>query len=175
MRALPSRFAVTQPAQAVSGRITQADALYVRDIAAPEYRHLGAAMSAEKILKLSAIFSAWNQPDGAAEILVAYRERLSDLLDVDKALDLLAAQTQYADGKDEVEILSYRDYIAAFESDSPEFYPPPWRQTPKPTLTQRLRAAWRALDDWIYIDQNEQQRERERMLERKRQARAKAT
>jgi hypothetical protein len=172
MRALPARFAITMPAQTVRGRILQAEAFYVRDIAGAEYRQVGAALSNEKILKLAAIFSAWDQPDGAAEILVTYRERLSTTLDIDKALDLLAAQTQYADGeKDEVEILSYRDYMAAFAADSPEFYPAPHRHTPKPKLLQRLRAAWTALDDWSYVDHRECLRERERMLDDKRRAR----
>ena len=172
MRALPARFAITMPAQTVRGRIVQAEAFYARDIAATEYRHVGAAMSDEKILKLAAIFSAWDQPDGAAEILLAYRDRVSPLLDIGKALDLLAAQTQYADSdKDEVEILPYREYMAAFAADSPDFYPPPHRYTPKPKLLQRLRAAWTALDDWSYVDHRERLRERERMLERKRQSR----
>ena len=172
MRALPARYAITMPAQTVSGRIFQAEAYYVRDIAGAEYRHIGAALSDEKILKLAAILSAWDQPDGAAEILLAYRDRLSTLLDLDKALDLLASQTQYADGeKDEVEILSYRDYMAAFATDPPEFSPPPHRYRPKPKLLQRLRAAWTALDDWTYADHRERLRERERMLEGRRQAR----
>lgn len=176
MRSLPSRFAITMPAQTVSGRIFQAEAFYARDIVDEKFKPIAAAMSTEKIAKLAAIYSAWEQPDAAAEILLAYRERLSELFDVDKALDILAAQTQYADGeKDEAEILSYRDYMKVFESDPPEFYPPPWRETPKPTLGQRLHAAWRALGDWSYVDQCEQRRERERVLEQKRQARAKTT
>jgi hypothetical protein len=157
------------PAQSVSGRILQADAFYVRDIAAAEFRHIGTALSEEKILKLAAIFSAWDQPDGAAEILLSYRDRLSPLLDVDRALNLLAAQTQYADGeKDEVEILSYPEYMAAFAANSPDFYPPPHLEAPKANLLQRLRAAWTALDDWTYIEQRQRQRQRQRLLERER-------
>jgi hypothetical protein len=174
MKALPARFSVTQPAETVSGRVLQGDAFYIRDIAAPGYAYLGATMSAEKILKIAAIFSAWDQPDGAAEVLVAYRQRLSSLLDVDLALDLLAAQAQYADGKtDEIEILSYRDYMAAFAEGAADFYPPPWHPTPSPTLMQRFRAAFRALDDWLYIERNEQNIARGRLLEERRRARAK--
>jgi hypothetical protein len=99
------------------------------------------------------------------------------LFDVDLALDMLAAQTQYAQGeKDEVNILGYRDYMALFATDSPAFYPPPSRPpTPKPTLRQRFNAALRAWDDWFYAEQLEIDRRRQAMLDAKRKARAART
>jgi len=173
MRALPSRFDITIPAQTVSGRIFQSEAFYARDLADERWKELAAATSAEKLAKLAAIFSAWEQPDCAAELLLVHRDRLSALFDVDQALDMLAAQTQYADGKkDEVEILPYRDYMALFAADSPDFYPPPYRPTPKPTLRQRIAAAWRALGDWDYAEKNKLNRQRNAMLKEKRRSRA---
>ena len=173
MRALPSRFAITMPAQTVSGRIFQADAFYARDLAADRWKELATRTSTEKIAKLAAILSAWEQPDGAAELLLKFRDRLSTLFDVDKALDMLAAQTQWADGeKDEVEILSYRDYMALFAKDLPEFYPPPnLPPPPRPTLRERFDAAWMAWSDWYYIDKIKQNRRRWIMLDGKRKTR----
>jgi hypothetical protein len=172
-RALPARFAITMPAQAVSGRVIQADAFYVRDLASDSLNDLAARMSDEKIAKLAAIFSAWEQPDGAAELLVKFRDRLSSLFDVDRALDILAAQTQHALGeKDEVEILGYRDYMALFATDSPDFYPPPQLPTPKPTFRQKINAVLAAWHDWYYAEKVEMDRRRQAMLDEKRKARA---
>jgi hypothetical protein len=159
------------PAQAVSGRVFQAEAFYVRDLAAPYRTDIAARTSTEKIAKLAAIFSVWEQPDGAAELLVKFRDRLSALFDVDRALDLLAAQTQRADGKDEVDILSYRDYLALFATDPPDFYPaPPPPPPPKPTLRQRLDAAYEAWSDWHYAEKVVENRRRWAALEKKRKA-----
>ncbi len=144
MRALPSTFAITMPAQTTTGRIFQAEAFYARDPAGADWSALAATMRPEKLLKLAAIFSIWNQPDGAAEILLSFREKLSPVLDIDAALDLLAAQSQ----PDTATPLSYRDYVALFGAESPRFYPPP--PPPAPTLRQRLAAAWRA-----YVSPNE--------------------
>ena len=86
---------------------------------------------------------------------------------------MLAAQTQYADGdKEEVEIVSYREHMALFASDSPEFYPPPHSPPPEPTLRERLDAAWTALGDWSYARKVQQDRARWRTIGEKRKARA---
>ena len=77
-------------------------------------------MSTEKLIKLAAIFSLLGLPDCAAEVLVAFRSRIANLLDVDWSLDALAAQTQ-SGGRTP---LNYRDYIEAFKLDSSDFYPP---------------------------------------------------
>lgn len=149
-RALPSRFAITMPAQTERGRPFQADACYARDPARSDMKRFAASISDEKLAKLAAIYSIWNQPDGAAEILLSFRERMSNLFDVDHALDILAAQMQ--DERDDA--LSYRDYIALFEADSPTFYPatpepppPPPPPPPPVTFRRRLAAARRAFDD----------------------------
>lgn len=121
MAALPAPFAITSPAQTLTGRPFQAEAFYACDPAGPDWRHTVDAMSAEKLGKLAAIFSVWGQPDGAAELLTEFRPRLADVLDVDLGLELLAGQAQT--GRDRAD--SYAGYIAAFEADAPSFYPPP--------------------------------------------------
>lgn len=151
--ALPARFLTTSPAQTVSGRPVQGEAYYARDVGG------GATdMPGEKLLKLAAIAATWQVPDVAAEILVRHRPRLADRIDVDHALDLLAAQVQ-AGGE---QILPYPDYLAAFEKESLAFFPQPDRVIDRPTFWQRVRAARAAFSDWIYADKVELDRARER-------------
>lgn len=141
-RALPAKFAITAPAQTVSGRVFQGDAYYARDAASLHQREPTSSFGAEKLAKLAAIFSIWNQPDSAAELLVTFGDQLKSLLDLDRALDLLAAQTQFGE-----QPLSYKRYMAKFGSDSPDFYPTPYVPPPQPppiTLRDRLHSAWRA-------------------------------
>src|SRR5262249_9703062 len=59
----------------------------------------------------------------------------SDLFDVDRALDLLAAQIQPPGRRP----LSYRAYMATFEADVATFYRPEGPVSP----WERLRSAWR--------------------------------
>jgi hypothetical protein len=92
-------------------------------------------LSGEKIAKLAAVFSAWDVPDAAAELIISRREALASLFDIDAGLDLLAAQTQAGRGRP----LSYRVYMASFEADSAAFYRP---EGPVP-LWERIKSAWR--------------------------------
>ncbi|MDI1266031.1 MAG: FkbM family methyltransferase [bacterium] len=121
MSAMPSPFAITAPAQNITGRPYQAEAFYMRDPAAPEQTDAAIALGPEKLAKLAAILSVWDQPDGAAEILIKHRKELRDVLDVDLGLELLAGQAQAGPEP----ALPYGDYIAAFEAGEPRFYPPP--------------------------------------------------
>jgi hypothetical protein len=129
-RSLPARYVWPTPAETVTGRPWQGEAYYARD---------GARMpdlAPPKRAKLAAIFSLWGVPDLAAEVLVGDRAALARLFDVDKGLDLLAAQTQ----PDGARKLSYRDYMQAFEADASWFY----RREGHVGLPERLAAAWRA-------------------------------
>jgi hypothetical protein len=67
-----------------------------------------------------AIFAAFNLPDCAAEIAVSYRTALAAMSDVDRVLDLLAAQAQ----GDVERPLTYREYMEAFDRRDPMFFPP---------------------------------------------------
>lgn len=143
MAAMPSPFAITMPAQSVTGRPYQAEAFYARDPAGADFTELAAAMNSEKMAKLAAIFSVWNLPDSAAEILVRFREKLQGLFDVDIGLELLAGQAQAA----EATAISYKDYIAAFEASAPRFYPAPHVPWSPPTPRNRIDAAIKAFRD----------------------------
>jgi len=127
-RALPARYVWPTPAETVTGRPWQGEAYYARDIDAP--------LSDAKRAKLAAIFSAWSVPDAAAELLLAQRDSLSTVIDVDKALDLLALQAQ----SDRGTRLGYQAYMRTFETDHPSFYRPEGNIS----LAERLTAAWRA-------------------------------
>ena len=135
-RALPARYIWPTPAETHSGRPFQGEAYYALDL----IRLIGGSgaegMSVEKVAKLAAILSAWDVPDAAAELLLHYREKLTATFDVDRGLDLLAAQAQ----PERARPLGYRDYMARFETDPPDFYRP---EGPIP-LGERLKAAWRA-------------------------------
>src|SRR5471032_1549731 len=128
-RALPARYVWPTPAETVTGRPWQGEAYYARDIEAP-------GLDATKRAKLAAIFSAWSVPDAAAELLLAQRDSLSEVIDVDKGLDLLALQAQ----QDRGTRLGYQAYMRTFEADAPSFYRPEGNIT----LAERLAAAWRA-------------------------------
>jgi hypothetical protein len=134
-RALPARYIWPTPAETVSGRPFQGEAYYARDVLAPHRAAAGARLSAEKLAKLAAVLSAWQVPDAAAELLIARREVLVPLFDVDAGLDLLAAQTQ----SERRRPLPYREYMATFEADAPGFYRP---EGPIP-VWERLKSAWR--------------------------------
>jgi hypothetical protein len=134
-RALPARYVWPTPAETVSGRPFQGEAYYARDVLAPHRAEAGARLSVEKIAKLAAVFSAWDVPDAAAELITSRRATLAPLFDVDAGLDLLAAQTQVHRRRP----LSYRAYMASFEADSAAFYRP---EGPVPTW-ERIKSAWR--------------------------------
>jgi hypothetical protein len=128
-RALPARYVWPTPAETVSGRPFQGEAYYARDIDAP-------GLSSEKLAKLATILSLWGVADVAAELLVKRRAELAALFDVDKGLNLLAAEVQ----RGRVRKLGYRSYLRSFEDDTASFY----RKVGPIGLVERLAAAWAA-------------------------------
>jgi FkbM family methyltransferase len=116
--ALPSRYVWKLPAASEFGRPLQGDAIYIRDLASQDYDAFTASLPVAKLFNLICIFSAFNLPDCAAEITLRFRDRLSFCSDVDRILDLLAAQAQGATDPP----LTYREYIRRFESNDPMFF-----------------------------------------------------
>ena len=112
--ALPKPFRYRQCTDTVAGQIIWADVLYVRDAAAPKYEALwGVTFSVEHILRLACIHELYSLEDCAAEILVAFRDRIP--FDVEPYLDLITPEL----GGNRV---SYREYNEAFERDVTDFY-----------------------------------------------------
>jgi FkbM family methyltransferase len=116
---LPARFVANKPGPTESGRVLAGDALYVRDLASSHYDEFAARLSPDKILNVALIFSVFQLPDCAAEVLLKFRPVLSQVCDVDRALDLLAAQAQNrASGA------NYRAHVESFQRDPQSFLAP---------------------------------------------------
>jgi FkbM family methyltransferase len=116
--ALPSQYVWSIPAESQFGRPLQGDALYVRDLANPEYDEFVARLPPTKLLNLICVFAAFDLPDCAAEIAVRFRDRLDAGGDVDRILDLLAAQVQPPTQQP----LGYREYMRRFHVHDPIFF-----------------------------------------------------
>jgi hypothetical protein len=124
--ALPSPFMLGFPAQSVTGRPFQGDALYLRDFAFQLDGADSDRYSWEKIAKLIALFAMFNLPDQAAETALRFRDRLKDWFNVDTVLDMLAAQMQEGRGT----VSSYPEYMAEFASEDPWFFDAQHRAKP---------------------------------------------
>ena len=116
--ALPSRYLWHLPARSEFGRPLQGDALYVRDLASHDYDEFTAKLPTTKLLNVICIFACFHLPDCAAEVALRFSDRLGSICDVERILNLLAAQAQGSTDKP----LSYREYIRRFESHDPMFF-----------------------------------------------------
>ena len=111
--ALPNRFEWDFPAQSVSGRPYQGDALYLRDAIGLEGQPDLPALAPTKLLKLACLFECFYLPDFAAEVLQKHGHALG--LDVDAALDLLTLNIR-TDG------VGYGEHMRHFREDPARFY-----------------------------------------------------
>lgn len=118
MAALPGRTRLAYPAETHIGRLFQGDAVYFRDLCAPQNTDRAAAASAEQLLKLAALFSLFALPDCAAEVLTTFRARLEAGFDVAQGLNLLAAEAQPAGALP----VPYDRYMRAYAADEPYFH-----------------------------------------------------
>jgi hypothetical protein len=115
--ALPAPFTYDIPAQTISGQPHWADAVYLRDGAAAQYREIwNEELSSIALLKLAALYELFRVPDCAVELILMHRDRIAAVVDPDKLLDCL---TPPFNG----EQLSYRDYIAVFRDSPEQFFP----------------------------------------------------
>jgi hypothetical protein len=126
-RALPARYVWPTPAETLFGRPFQGEAYYALDFEQ-------AALDPTKLLKLAAIYAAIGVPDMAAELLLKRRAEFA--LDIDRALDLLAAQAQPERSRK----LGYVRYMRGFEADAAHFY----RREGDYSWGERFAAAWAA-------------------------------
>jgi len=132
-RALPSRYIWPTPAETEFGRPFMGEAYYALDPLADNGRR---TLDTEQLAKLAAVFSLWNVPDAAAELLLARRGSFETLFAVDRALDILAEQAQPG----RLRPRPYASYLAEFEADKPSFY----RREGAIGLGERLSAAFYA-------------------------------
>jgi FkbM family methyltransferase len=135
--ALPAPFEYPILAQTRWGQPMWGDLVYLRDGVHPDRQRFG-ELSPSKLLKLASLYELFNLPDCAAEILVARRDELALLVDVDRLLDLLTPSL----GGEQV---GYRAYVAAFAEDPTRFYPEPAPEPEPepapPTSVQRAKHA----------------------------------
>jgi hypothetical protein len=117
--ALPGQFILPRPSETYRGRLYQADLLYVLDVCEPRNATIVADMEPHKLLKLAGILTHYSLEDMAAEIFVRFRDRLAPLIDVDVALDRLAAIMQ----SDRSRPLKYSEFLASFQRGDDWFYP----------------------------------------------------
>jgi len=111
--ALPNRFVWDMPAQAVSGRPYQGDALYLRDVIGLEGMPDLPALSAAKLLKLACLFENFSLPDFAAELVAKHGTAMG--LDPAPALDLLTRSLRHDD-------VDYQEHLRRFRENPASFY-----------------------------------------------------
>ena len=113
---LPAPFLRELYAETRFGQPYQGDAIYVRDLAAPDQQDVAAAYPAEKLVKLACVYELIGLPDCAAEVLNRFRPRLAAFGDTEPLLDALTPPLLG-------EELSYRQYISKFEEEPHVFLP----------------------------------------------------
>jgi hypothetical protein len=111
--ALPNRFVWDIPAQAISGRPYQGDALYLRDAIGLEGSPDLPPLSPAKLLKLACLFENFSLPDFAAELVLRHGAALG--IDADHSLDLLVRGVR-SDG------VGYQEHMRRFKENPASFY-----------------------------------------------------
>lgn len=108
--ALPRPFLKNVPSASTHGQIRWADALYLRDLGAPDYEQtFGVSFGVQKIIKAICLADIFDLADVAAEIVLKYRDELAAVTDPDRLLTLL---TPAIGGKK----LSYPTYMQQFRT-----------------------------------------------------------
>jgi Methyltransferase FkbM domain len=113
---LPAPFLRELYAETRFGQPYQGDAIYVRDLAAPEQQDVAAVYPDEKLIKLGCVYELIGLPDCAAEMLNRFRPRLAPFGDNKALLDALTPPLL---GKK----LTYQQYIAKFKEEPHLFLP----------------------------------------------------
>jgi len=118
LSALPGKYAITMPAQTEYGRAYQGDAVYFKDT------NNKFTSDNDKILKLALLFSMFDLPDCAADLLIKHREKLEKTSDINKLLDVLTRHSIYLSKFDDrLSHSSYKEYLKRFKNNEKMFYP----------------------------------------------------
>ena len=108
--ALPGPFVYDMFAATHTGQLVWADVMFLRDLASPDCEgQFGFEITPERIIKTACLMELFGLQDCAAELLQARADLLT--YPINPLLDLLVPPYL---GRQ----LSYRDYIAKFETDS---------------------------------------------------------
>lgn len=122
---LPAPFSYETYAQTRFGQPYQGDAIYVRDLAAPHLAALAADYLPDKLIKLACIYELLGLPDCAAEVINHFEPRLASFGDLEPLRDALTPPLLG-------ERLTYREYVARFESEPHLFLPSAASQPSQP-------------------------------------------
>jgi hypothetical protein len=110
---LPAPFVYDIPAQTTTGQVSWGEALYLRDLGSPAYESMwNYEVTAERVMKLAALFDLFELPDCAAELL-RNRAHFLDQSTREGLLDLLVSGEPGA----------YASLLARFKRDFTTFYP----------------------------------------------------
>ncbi len=110
---LPGKFVYRIPAQTTHGQITQGDAFYLKDFV--QMKKMGKQIPTVQLVKMACLQEIFGLPDCAAELLLAFRDQLSSVIDVDHCLDLLTEDVGL--------YKSYETHLQEFKKDPTQFYP----------------------------------------------------
>ena len=115
---LPGAYEVGCLAQTIFGRIFQGDALYLIDPCAKDDKPI---LSIDKILKLACLYECFGKPDHSAELLLKYKEELTDIVDINNLLNILTNEIN-------PKFDNYYKYIEAFENNPLSFFPKEYKK-----------------------------------------------
>jgi len=106
--ALPGKFRHNMQAQTVRGQPAQADALWLRDFVDPGFQKTWTTEpSAQQLLKMVLLFEIFGLNDCAIELIDAFSESLSPIVDIELLRSVL---TEEASG-----VSDYGQYMSSFE------------------------------------------------------------
>ncbi len=89
-RDLPGKFLISIPAQTDTGQVQWADAMYFRDLGNKKYAETwNYPITGNKLIKLASLYEFHNLHDCAIELINIHKEILKDVIDVEKAIELL--------------------------------------------------------------------------------------
>jgi FkbM family methyltransferase len=136
---LPAPFQAEAYARTTFGQPYQGDAIYLRDLAAPHLAELAADYPPEKLIKLACLYELVGLVDCAAEVLNRFEARLKRFGRLEPLRDALTPPLLG-------EQLTYREYLARFESAPHLFLPSAAGQPgqPPPPPPPRAPAAARS-------------------------------
>jgi hypothetical protein len=132
-RDLPAPFYYDIAAQTQSGQVLWGDAVYFRDLAAPQYEAMFPfTMTRERALKLACLFELYGLPDCACELIL----RSAEAGFIDDPSPLLDALTPGTHGP-----LTYQQYRDRFAADPDAWLPTRMRAAARGSGATRTEAA----------------------------------
>jgi FkbM family methyltransferase len=107
---LPKPFVYNSPSNTTGGQVIWGEALYFRDFGDKNYEEMWSITpTTSQILKLACLYEMFGLEDCSAELLLKYKNKIQDVIDVEQSLNLLVPQVP---GK----VITFSDHQREFES-----------------------------------------------------------